>query len=121
MSTTYELFTRWRIAKGYPSDLQGTIALGLTQGVSYHWKQGRNATADIIERMCKDLGLDPMFYIIKGFEEAAQGDAKRTLARAAKRFAGVLIIGGVLMTPLPSYAQSTSIDSSHGLYIMRSH
>lgn len=91
MSTTADLFARWKAAKGYTSERQALKALRLSPGAAVHWKAGRNADADVIEKMAKDLGENAYALVAQAMAEQAKGPAARTWTRIAKRLAATAI------------------------------
>lgn len=127
MGATYQLFERWMAAKGHASLRAAADALGVSKQGPTDWKKGHNASAHVVERMCKDLGEDPVPVILEAFAEAARdADAKRALQRLAKRFKGpalALALGALpLMAPSASQASTLRPDghsSSAGVFIMR--
>lgn len=91
MSTTAALFARWIAAKGYTSERQALKALNLSPGAAVHWKAGRNADADVIEKMATDLGENAHALVAQAMAEQAKGPAARTWTRIAKRLAAAAI------------------------------
>lgn len=99
-STTYSLFLRWTAKRGYASDRAALADLGVSHGAAQHWKAGKNAGADVIERMALDLGENPGTLIASAMAEQARGDAAKTWARLAKKLAGVgLALAGLSLLP----------------------
>lgn len=43
MSATYDLFLRWKDRKGFKSDRQAALALGISAQAVNVWKDGRNS------------------------------------------------------------------------------
>lgn len=123
MSATYELFTRWKAAKGYGSDAAAMRALSLHPTALTPWKQGRNGSPAVIERMAKDLGEDPVGVVLQAFAESARdAEDKRALGRLARRFgAACLALLALFPLMLPSNAQAIQVGHSEspGIYIMR--
>lgn len=104
MSATLDLFNRWKAAQGFDSDRAAAHALGISHGAPHHWRQGRNGSASLIERMSKDLGEDPVPVILQAFAEAARdADDRRTLGKLAKRL-GAACVALVTLVPLLSAA-----------------
>lgn len=97
MSATYRLFERWRAKKGYKSERQAILALGLSGGAITHWKDGRNGHPDIIERMAHDLGEDPVRTILEAYAEQEKGQSARVLEKLSKRFAAVVLTSFMLL------------------------
>ncbi|GAA0709442.1 hypothetical protein GCM10009105_09910 [Dokdonella soli] len=84
-SVTFQLFEKWRAGKGYTSANAGCVALGVERACATHWKGGRNAEANVIERMARDLGEDPAAWILAAAaEKTIKADEQRTLLRLAK-------------------------------------
>ncbi len=124
MGATYQLFERWMAAKGHASLRAAADALGVSKQGPTDWKNGHNASAHVVERMCKDLGEDPVPVILEAFAEAARdAEAKRALQRLAKRFRGAALaiaLGALpLMTPSASQARSCGL-TSYSLCALRS-
>jgi Phage related protein. len=107
MSTTADLFARWKAAKGYTSERQALKALRLSPGAAVHWKAGRNADADVIEKMAKDLGENAYALVAQAMAEQAKGPAARTWTRIAKRLAVTTI------TLLPVVSGVVQADPGH--------
>lgn len=107
MSATLELFERWKAAKGLASDRAAAAALGISHAGPAQWRAGRNGAASVIERMAKDLGIDPVPVILQAFGEAARDGAdKRTLQRLARK-AGAACFALLMLLPLfPSRAEA---------------
>ena len=106
MSVTAQLFVRWKEARGFTSDRAALQTLGVSHGAAVHWKAGRNADADVIERMAKDLGENAGALIAQAMAEQAKGDAAKTWARLAKQLGAAAAV--VLAVALPWAAQSAS-------------
>lgn len=129
MSVSYELFLQWKTLKNFASDRAAALELVGSASTVDNWKRrGSNGEAHVIERMCKDLGVDPIPYIMRCFEEAAKGDAKRALSRILKSYSkhGVVFFGCVFALGMQPEAQGSSGEplsrrDAAGLYIMRSH
>lgn len=119
MSATYELFTRWREARGLNSDNAGALALGVTRGAVSLWKKGRNADADQVERMALDLNEDPDPWLALTMVEKTTGEASRAWLRSAKRLgaaaAMVLATGVAAWAPLPA-AASDGMEASRTMH-----
>src|SRR5690606_42006029 len=92
MSTTAALFARWIAAKGYTSERQALKALHLSPGAAVHWKAGRNADADVIEKMAIDLGEDAHALVAQAMAAQAEGASARTWTRIAKRLSPAAIV-----------------------------
>lgn len=101
MSTTAALFARWIAAKGYSSERQALKALKLSPGAAVHWKAGRNADADIIEKMARDLDENAGELIALAMAEQAKGEAARTWARLAKQLGAAAAVAAVAVVALP--------------------
>ena len=101
MSATYDLFTRWKKQKSIPSDNAGALALGVSRASASLWKQGRNADADVIERMAKDIGESPAAWAARAMAEQSKGEAARAWARIARQLgAAAAVLAVVLMVPV---------------------
>lgn len=125
MSTSYELFLKWRELKKFPSDRSAALELCGSQSTVNGWKmRGSNAEAHLIERMCKDLGQDPIPYIMRAFEEAAKGDAKRALSRILKNYSknAIVVFGCVFALGMLQEAHAStqgaieSIGGAHPIH-----
>ncbi len=111
MSASYELFLKWKDKKNYVSIRAAALDLCGNDKTVYMWNtRGSNASADLIERMCKDLGEDPIPYIMRAFEEAAKGDAKRALSRILKNYSksAVVIFGCVFALGIQPEAHAST-------------
>ena len=51
MNVTVALFDRWKAAKNVESDRAALRLLGLSSGAAVHWRKGREAGADVLERL----------------------------------------------------------------------
>src|SRR5690606_6167371 len=114
-------FDRWKAAKKHSSDRAALAALGVSPGAAVHWKAGRNADADVIERMANDLGENAGALIAQAMAESAKGDAARTWARLAKQLGAAAAL--VLAIALPyraDAASGTQAEPQNNLCIMRS-
>lgn len=116
MTATFSLFERWKARKGYGSDSAGAEALGVTRAAVSLWRQGRNGSAAVIERMAKDLGEDPVPVILQAFAEAAKdADDKRTLGKLAKRLGAACVALLALAPwsqPATAQAQTEGVSGS---------
>lgn len=120
-SVTWSLFQRWKTAKGLASERQACLALGLSHGATVYWKQGKNATADVLERMARDLGHSDQEIAALMFEamaesQTANADAARTLHRMAKKvsalsLAGLAVVASLMTSPTQSNTASSSCNS----------
>lgn len=121
MSATHALYLRWKAAKAFPSDRQAALALGLDPRAVTLWKNGRNGSLPVIERMANDMGEDYVPVIMQAFQETARDEPER---KAWKRLANRLATGGalalVLGLPTPPAAAEGARDNAPGVYIMRS-
>ena len=118
MSTTAELFSRWKAAKGYSSEREALRALRLSPGAAVHWKAGRNADADIIERMAADLGENAGALIAQAMAEQAKGDAAKTWARLAKQLGAAATVAVIAVALSPVISMIYGIGMGRNLYIM---
>lgn len=122
MSITQQLFERWKAAKRIESNRAAMRALGLSPTANVHWAAGRNADADVIERMANDLGENAGALIAQAMAESAKGDAARTWARLAKRLgaAAALVLAVALPYRADAATSGTQAEPAHALCIMRS-
>lgn len=97
MSMTYRLFSLWKEHRRIPSDNAGAIALGVTRGAVSLWKQGRNAEADVIERMARDLGEDPARWAALVMAEQTKGEASRAWTRIARQLGAAAAVAAVAL------------------------
>lgn len=111
MSATLELFEDWKKAKGYATDSAAGHALKLSRQTVNSWRaRNGNAEPHVIERMANDLGRDPIPYVLQAFSEAAKdADARRTLAKMAKKLAASSM---ALLLALMPYFAPTNADAS---------
>lgn len=88
MSTGFELYKRWKTAKGFTSDNAARVRLGVTRAAISSWKNGHySPSAATVELMAKDLGEDPRGYVLKVESERASSPTfGKILAEAAKKF-----------------------------------
>jgi len=120
VSSTYELFSQWKAAKGHKSDNAGAIALGVTRGAVSLWKSGRNADADVIERLAKELGQSPAAWAARAMSEQAKGEAARAWARIAKQLSTAAVLAVVAALPLTSQAAvSAGKFAGNAYYVLR--
>lgn len=110
MSATNDLFERWKAHKRIETDSEAARVLNVSHGAPHHWRQGRNGSAAVIERMAKDLGEDPVPVILQAFAEAARdAEDKRTLGRLARRL-GAACVALLALAPcmMPSSAHAAA-------------
>lgn len=124
MSATYRLFERWMAAKGIASERAALRQLGVSATVAQHWKNGRNGSLAIIEKMADDLGEDYVPIVMAAFTETAPNEPeKKAWRRLAKRVVGSVVLAAVLYSPTPEVTAATiknGLDKEPGVYIMRS-
>jgi len=120
MSVTFDLFNRWKAAKGFISDRQALTELGVSHGAAVHWKTGRNGDAAVIERMAKDLGENAMLMVALAMKEQSQGESAKTWARFAKQLGAAAAIAMVTLLPLGNAIANALIAkaNSPAMYIM---
>lgn len=111
MSATVDLFEEWKKAKGFTSDRAAGHALKVSPQAVNNWRtRDGNAEAHVIERMANDLGRDPIPYILQAFSEAAKdAEARRTLAKMAKKLAANSM---ALLLALMPYFAPTNADAN---------
>ena len=90
MSVTYDLFLRWKALKKLRSERRALLALGMSSGAAVPWKNGRNGSAELIEKMAKDLGEDPAMWVAMAMHEQSQGETARTWGRIARKLGATL-------------------------------
>ena len=117
MSVTFDLFTRWKAAKGFHSDRQALDELGVSHGAAVHWKNGRNGDAAVIERMAKDLGENAMLMVALAMKEQSQGESAKTWARFAKQLGAAAALA-LLLLPYGSAKTPENKGFSPTMYIM---
>lgn len=121
MSITQTLFERWKVAKGIDSNRAAMRALGLSATANIHWKAGRNADADVIERMANDLGENAGELIAKAMAEQARGEAARTWERIAKQLgAAAVVVLAVAHSVSVAVMGKALINQGLTVYIMSS-
>lgn len=109
MSATYRLFERWMAAKGIASERAALRQLGVSATVAQHWKNGRNGSLAIIEKMADDLGEDYVPIVMQAFTETAPNEPeKKAWRRLAKRVGGAVVLAAVLYSPTPEVTAATS-------------
>lgn len=112
MSATNELFTRWKAHSRITTDAEAAKVLGISHGTPHHWRQGRNGAASVIERMAKDLGVDPIPTILQAFAEAARdAEDRKTLARLARRL-GAACLALLAAAPLMMHSSPAAADEA---------
>jgi hypothetical protein len=112
MPVTNNLFNRWKAVKKFPSDRQACLALGLKPQAATYWKAGRNAEADVIEKMAKEIGEEPAAWILAAAaEKTVKAEEKRTLARLAR---GLGYAAALLL------ALNGNCDAGHSIHIYNS-
>lgn len=128
MPVTADLFERWKKAKGFASDRQACLALGVSNGNPGHWREGKNAHAAVIEKMARDLGHQDKEIAVLLFEsmaEAASADAdsRKTFERLAKKVRALALTAVAVLAsssfPTPSKARETGHDEAKAVFIMR--
>lgn len=85
MSATLTLFRRWMTAKNFPSERQAALALGVHPTNVTFWKHGKEAGADVIERMALDLGEDPTKWAVQTMVTQTRGETSRAWERMARK------------------------------------
>lgn len=119
MSITQTLFDRWKAARGITSNREAMRVLGLSPTANIHWKAGRNADADVIERMANDLGENAGELIARAMAEQAKGDAAKTWARLAKQLGAAAAVVLAVALPYEAPAASVQAEPQSAMYIMR--
>lgn len=119
-SVTFRLYEAWKARKALQSDRQACMALGLSHGAAVFWKNGKNATADVLERMARDLGHSDQEIAALMFEamaesQTANADAARTLHRLAKKvsalsLAGLAVVASLMTSPTHANTASSSCN-----------
>lgn len=113
MTATFGLFERWKAAKGFETDSAAAQALGVTRAAVSLWRQGRNGSAALIERMAQDLGTDPVPVILQAFAEAARdAEDRKTLGRLARKLGAACLALFMLAPTVPSSAAAAEIAAS---------
>lgn len=123
MSATYTLFLRWKDLKGHASAMAACAELGVERQAATYWKDGRNAEAQVIERMANDLGENPAAWVLAAAAEKSRAaDEKRTLLRMAKQFGYAACLTMIAFLPYSAQAKSYldvyTAKASESLYIM---
>ena len=111
MTATATLFERWKAVRGIQSDRQAMRELGLSPGAAVHWKDGREAGADIIERMAKDIGEDPVKWAALAMAGQTKGEASRAWSRFARKLGAAAAVGAVALFAHFPTAQATSLNA----------
>ncbi len=121
MSATYNLFCRWRDMKGFKSDNQASLHLGLPRQTIQNWKEGRNGEPEYIVKMCNDLGENPTKVVLEAYAEQKKGDSAKVLIKLSKQF-GLMAILILYSAVSPQSAQAHDSDhfaySAKRIYIM---
>lgn len=92
MNPTLALFDLWKSVKGFSSDRAALNALGLSHGAAVHWKAGRQAEVDVVEKMARETGENPLKWIAMVMAEQSTKDpVKRTWERV-KASAAILLL-----------------------------
>src|SRR5690606_32726863 len=84
----------------------------LSPGAAVHWKAGRNADADVIEKMAIDLGENAHALVAQAMAEQAKGPSARTWTRIAKRLSAAAIV--LMLAPVAHPAAQAADGHSEG-------
>lgn len=94
-TTTIKLLDAWKTKKGFTSDNQAAIALGISRTSVSTWRHGKaHASASLADRMATDLGLDAL-RILAAIEadRAYSGDDRRVWQRHGRAAFMALLVG----------------------------
>lgn len=121
MSATYQLFTKWKEAKGFTSDNQGATALGMGRASVSQWKQGRNAEAHVIATMAKDIGEPPGAWLaaVQAEKSPTQQDRKEWLRLATQLGWAAAITLAVGLSPARAERAQTSHNPGQSVYYVK--
>ena len=108
MSATIELFEKWKAAKGIESDRQALRTLGLSPGCAVHWKAGKEAGADVIEKLAKGIGENPAIWAAKAMAGQTRGETQRAWQRIARQLGAVAAVLWLCVVPLQAKASTLS-------------
>ncbi len=121
MSVSWDLFERWRAARPTESLRQAALALGVSHTAVTFWRDGKNASADVLERMARDLGHSDQEIASLMFEamaeaQTANAGAARTLHRMARKvsalsLAGLAVVASLMTSPVHATTASSSCNS----------
>jgi len=120
-SATWRLFERWRTARGYASQMAACEELGVERQAATYWKSGRNAEAQTIERMARDLGENPTPWVLAAASEKTRtADERRTLMRLARElgYAAAVLLAVYTSIP-PTKAKALELNISATEYALR--
>lgn len=96
MSSSYDLFCRWKHVNKLGSDNAGATALGVSRSTVSLWKQGKNAEIHLIERMAQDIGDAPEMWAARVMAERSGSEEEQSawtrIAQRLSAFAAVLLL-----------------------------
>lgn len=118
MSVTWMLYERWKAKRPALGVSAAAKELGVSHTAIAFWRDGRNGSPAVLEKLCEDLGEDFARVLAEAWAEGARDNAdRRALLRLAKRFrgAGLAVALGALplMAPSASQAHSVASESIH--------
>jgi len=122
MSATFKLFERWKTHKGFKSERQAALALGISAQAVNVWKDGKNGEPEYIEKMAHDLGEDPVKTILEAYAEQKKGASAKVLINLSKRFAAIVLVMLSITTAKTQAIDNvgySDIAKNNTLYIMR--
>lgn len=112
-STTWRVYENWKNVKGLTSDRAACSALGLSHGATVYWRSGKNASADVLARMARDLGHSDSAIAGMVLEAAAESstanaEAARVLRKLAARIAVLSVVLALSVAPVLAYASTAA-------------
>lgn len=118
MSVTWKLYERWKAKRPELGVTAAARALGVSHTALAFWRDGRNGSPAVLEKLCDDLGEDFARVMAEAWAEGARDNAdRRALLRLAKRFRGaagcVALSAFALTSPSATEARSVPSGSIH--------
>lgn len=120
MSVSWSLFERWRAMRPAESLRGAAMALGVSHTAITFWRDGKNASADVLERMARDLGhsdqeIASLMFDAMAESSTANANAARTLKRLAKKvsalsLAGLAVVASLMTSPTQAHTCPSSCN-----------
>jgi len=123
MSATLELFERWKKAKGYETDTEAALRLGITKQTISNWRaRDGNASPYVIEHMANDLREDFATLLIQAWTETHKDPAdQKAVAKLVHRLGPAVIALAMLGPVSPSANAAAESITPYTLCAHRKH